>query len=190
MLYNGNSEDKNDPMEGFYNVLRITWDNLIRHFDIQSDLPETGALLVDVEPYDPCMAAETIIRNMITEITQLVHRFSPWYTLPARAFGLVSFRDILTHKNEWRLAPEAIEKWNKQIELIATEIDKKRGILQVMLYVSNVNILEQNPSETIVAVCECTPPVEILIQREFLTSRNIICNECECIFAPRVPIGN
>jgi hypothetical protein len=132
------------------------------------------------------MAAETIIRNMITEITQLVHRFSPWYTLPARAFGLTSFRDIITHKNEWRLAPEAIEKWSDEIEFIAAEIDRNNGMIQVIMYVSNVDILEQNSDATIVATCNCDPPVEIIIQRNFLESREIVCNECDRSFSPQI----
>ena len=185
MLYNGKSEKIVDPIEDFYNVLRITWDKLTRYFDIQSELPETSVLLLDVETHDPCMAAETVLRNMISEITQLVHRFSPWYTLPARAFGLASFRDILTHKNEWRLAPEAIEKWHNEIEQIAAEFDQKHGMIQVIMYVSKVDLLEQDPSETILAVCECEPPVEILIQRDFLDSRDIVCNDCEGSFLPQ-----
>jgi len=186
MLYNGNSEKKIDPMEEFYSVLYLTWDKITRQFDVQAELPEVSALLEDVEPFDPCMAAETIIRNMLTEITQMVHRFSPWFKLPARSYGLVSFRDILTHRNEWRLAPEAIEKWQDEIEVIAAEIEKKHGIIQVMMFVSNVQTLEQSPKDAIIAVCDCEPPVELLIVRNFLESRDIVCKECHAVFVAQL----
>jgi hypothetical protein len=97
----------------------------------------------------------------------------------------LAYRDILTHKNEWRLAPEAIEKWSDEIETIAAEIDRKNGILKMIMFVRNMDILDESPEDQIIAVCECDPPVELLINRGFLEAQDIICKECKRSFIPQ-----
>jgi hypothetical protein len=179
MLYNKDSQNTIDPLDAFYDVLHLTWDEVCTQYDVQAALPETSTLLEDVEIYDPCLAAETILRNMLTEVTQLVHRFSPWFTLPPRSFGLISYRDIITHQKEWRLAPEALQKWQKQIDRIASEIDQKRGLIDAVLFIDKMDILDECPEDTIVAICECQPPKELLVKRAFMDSQTIICNQCK-----------
>lgn len=182
MLEEKNSIRDQDPIDAFYEVLSSVWGKVTWEFDVQAGLPSLTTLFAGLGSFDPCVVAETILRNMITEVTQQVHRFSPWYKLPARAFGLIAFRDVGTHQHSWYLAPEAIMKWQDEIQKIAGEIDTKRGLIQAILVVDDMDLLEQDRQPKIVAVCKCIPPVELLVAREFLDNQEIVCNDCQETF--------
>ena len=184
MLEKGTSNNLNGPLETFFDMLLLAWESISAEYDVQDDLPDTLSLLEDVEIHDPGMAAETIIRNMLSEVTQLVHRFSPWYTLPARSFGLASCRDFVTRKNVWRLAPEAIEKWNNQIEMITTEIEHKKGLLKAIMLINDIDTLDHCSKDTVVAICKCIPFKELLMKRTFLEDNSIVCKACNMPFVP------
>lgn len=179
MLYKNSSGNAKDPIDGFYEVLLLVWESISRQYDVLTELPDSRTLFQDVDLRDPCEAAETVVRNMLTDVTQLVDRFSPWYTMPARSFGLFSYRDIISHKTEWRLAPEALEKWSTQIEMLAAEFDQKSGLIDAIVLISELDILDDSPWDTVVAKCECEPPREISVPRSFLTESSIVCNDCK-----------
>lgn len=178
MLYKSSSDDVLDPIDGFYEVLRLVWESISRQYDVLAELPDSRSLFQDVDLHDPCMAAEMVVRNMLTDVTQLVDRFSPWYTMPARSFGLVSYRDIISHRTEWRLAQEALKKWSAQIEMLAAEFDQKSGLIDAIVLISELDILDESPRDTVIAKCECEPPREISAPRSFLNQSNIVCNDC------------
>ena len=173
-------------MEDLFNVLGEAWTQITAAYDVHAEFPEIKTVFRGAHHPDPCISAEMIVRNLISEVTQLVHRFSPWYTQPARAFGLVSYRDPVTHRNNWRLAPEAVQKWEGLIDRIAAELYQKNGLVEAVLFIDQLDILEEESSESVVAVCECTPPKELLIKRIFLDQGAIICRECEERFSPLV----
>jgi len=175
----GSSSGTVDPLEGFYNVLMEAWGAVSREYDVFYDLPDPVQLFKNIELHDPCIAAEMVILNMLIEITEMVDRFSPWYKLPARSFGLTSIRDIITHKNVWRLAPEAIEKWNHWIDRIAGEIDQKAGLIKAVLLIDGIDTLDDDPDESVLAVCHCSPPNELLLKKSFLMGEKILCNHCK-----------
>ena len=179
MLYNRSPDNVVDPIDEFIQTLRLVWDSVAKEYDVIAEIPDNRSLFQDIEIYDPCMAAETILRNMLTDVTQLIDRFSPWYTLPARSFGLVSFRDIITNKMEWRLAPEALKKWQRQIEMLAMQIEQKSGLIDAIVLISDLDILDESPHDSVTAACECVPPKEILVLRAFLESNSIVCNDCK-----------
>lgn len=177
----------NDPLEDLFNVLSEAWSAITAAYDVHAEFPELKTVFKNAHHPDPCISAEMIVRNLISEVTQLVHRFSRWYTQPARAFGLVSYRDPITHRNKWRLAPEAIQKWEGVIDRIAAELYQKNGLVDAILFIDQLDILDEDFSEeSVVAVCECKPPKELLIKRIFLDQGAIICRECEVRFSPLV----
>ena len=182
----GSYTKPDDPMDDLFTVLGEAWDKIAGEYDVHAEFPELRTVFKGTYHPDPCISAEMIVRNLISEVTQLVHRFSPWYTQPARAFGLVSYRDPITHQNKWRLAPEAIHKWEVLIDNIAAELYQKNGLVEAILFIDQLDILEEEPSESVVAVCECVPPKELLIKKNFLDQGEIICRECQERFSPLV----
>jgi hypothetical protein len=172
-------KDITNPMnqiEDFYQVMDFAWETLCTQYDIDSSLPDIKYLLVGAKLEDSVLAAETVVANMLTEITERVHRFSPWYRCPARAFGLISLRNPKTHKIRWQLAPEAVQKWQKIIEPIECEIAYKASLITMM---ESIDQMELDPrEESVVAVCCCSPPKELLVSRAFLLNEGIICNAC------------
>lgn len=182
MLYEKYSDSTANPVDGFYDVLQLAWESISGQYDIIASMPDSRCIFEDIAPQKPCLAAETIVRNMLLCVTQLVDRFSPWYKRPARAFGLVSYRDMITHRTKWRLAPEALKKWNMQIEMMATEFEQKSGLVDAIVLVSGLDILDEKPTDTLVATCECDPPKEILVPRSFLNAHPIVCKECQEAF--------
>lgn len=179
MLYKKTSDSAIDPVDGFYEVLHLVWEVISRNYGVMESLPDTRSLLEGVEHKDPCVAAEMVICNMLMDITQLVDRFSPWYTRPPRSFGLVSFRDMISHKTKWRLAPEAQDKWQYQIDMLAEEFAQKSGLIEAIALISDLDILDECPTDVLIAMCECNPPKEIMVTRSFLKNNHIVCNECK-----------
>jgi hypothetical protein len=172
--------DITNPMnkiEDFYQVMEYAWETLCAHFDLDATLPDIKCLLMGVDLDDSVMAAESIIANMLTEVTERVHRFSPWYRAPARAFGLISLRDPKTHMIRWKLAPEAAQQWQNIIEPLECEIAYKASLISM---IETIDQIELDPhSESVLAVCECDPPKELLVSRAFLLEKGIICNACQ-----------
>ena len=175
--------DITNPMnqiEDFYKVLDFAWESLCTHFDISDSMPGVKCLLLGVNLEDSILAAESIIANMLTEITERVHRFSQWYRSPARAFGLISLRDPKTHTLRWKLAPEAAQKWQHIIEPIECEIAYKASLIRM---IETIDEIEFDPrEESVLAVCRCDPPKELLVSRSFLTNEGIVCNACHHSF--------
>lgn len=177
--------DINNPMnkiEDFYGVLEFAWETLSKEFDIDESLPDIKYLFMGANLKDSIEAAETVVTNMLTEITERVHRFSPWYRAPARAFGLISLRDPKTHRNCWKLAPEAVQKWQKILEPLECEIAYKSSLITMMMTIDEIVF---NPHEhSILVVCGCHPPKELLVTQALLQGEGIICNNCHKKFLP------
>lgn len=173
-----------DPIEAFCGVLAYGWKTISREHDVFDELPDIQFLLKGTELFDPAMAAETIVMNMLIEVTQMVDRFSPWYTLPARSFGLTSYRDIITHKNVWKLAPEALDRWKLIIDSLTTEITHKGSLLEIFKRVDRLFTADPCGEASILATCVCNPPKELLVKQSFLRGSGIQCNECLQTFLP------
>lgn len=177
--------DINNPMnniEDLYGVLEYAWETLSAEFDIDESLPDIKAIFIGANLEDSIQAAETVVTNMLTEITERVHRFSPWYHSPARAYGLIVLRDPKTHKTSWKLAPEAIQKWQKILEPLECEIAYKSSLISMVLKIDEMELQPQE--KNVLLVCECHPPKELLVNQAFLKEEGIICNNCHQKFLP------
>jgi hypothetical protein len=180
--------DITNPMnhiEDFYKVMDFAWETLGKQFDIDDTLPDIKCLLLGVNLDDSILAAETIVANMLIEITERIHRFSQWYQSPARAFGLISLRDPKTHTLRWRLAPEAVQKWQNIIEPIECEIAYKSSLIGIIDTIDKIEFDTQD--ESVIAICRCQPPKELLVNKAFLLEQGIVCNACHHKFEA-VPI--
>ena len=85
-----------NPIELLDVTMACAWHTLCAAFDVNTKIPEMCVLLEDIELASPEHAAELVLSNMLLEITEMVGRFSSWYRMPARAYGLISMRDNTT----------------------------------------------------------------------------------------------
>jgi hypothetical protein len=172
------------PIESIYDVLQYAWDTLCQEYDVTAGLPNLQAIFQGVQLDNSEQAARIIIANLIMEITESVHRFSPWYRLPARSFGLISFRDPQTHCIKWSLAPEAEQKWHNLIESLTSEIEHKNGLIEAIILVDNFDNKAPGSEESVLTKCDCIPPKELLIKQAYLDETQIICSACQHPFLP------
>ena len=125
------------------------------------------------------MAARRVMANMLLETMENIGRFSPWYTCPARAFGLVSMRDPVTGRTTWTLAPEGLQKWQPQLDRLTDAIDASYSVLSAIILVDN--LMESEPCECeplLVIHCTCNPPRSIRVTRTELEKAEILCDTC------------
>jgi hypothetical protein len=173
-----------DPIENFYGSINWGWEKISSAYDVSTEMPDAKYLFNNIALNDPNRAAQEVLANMLIEISEQVHRFSPWYKLPARSFGLVSHRDPKSHQITWGLAPEAAQKWCQIINLIAREISSKKGLVEAIILIDDLELEPNYDNHTVLAVCNCNPPRELLIQYKFLIEAGIICNACCHPFLP------
>jgi len=168
-----------DPIEELDECLDHTWRVLCDHFDADGELADIQVLFDGTDTTMPNKAAEIIIANMLIEIVGNIGRFSPWYTKPARAFGLSTIRDIKTNCIRWILAPEAIQKWQTLITPLAGSIYQNSGLIQAMLYVENLMGGAPNQDDCRIASCSCLPSHTIRVKKSVLDKMEIYCNVCK-----------
>jgi hypothetical protein len=172
-----NAEQIFDPVEALVDTLERAWQTLCNTYDISTCLPDLQTLFADADLSIPEHAAGAVLAAMLLEVTECVDRFSPWYKMPARAFGLVSVRDPQTHRNDWVLAPEAQQHWGALLEPIAEIVSKYSGLIQAMILVDD--LMQDIPGDPcITARCQCSPPHNIQIRKSVLEKAEILCHQC------------
>jgi hypothetical protein len=172
-----------DPIEELDDILDHTWRTLCDYYDAGGELPDIQSLFYRADVTTPGQAAEIVIANMLLEVVDGISRFSPWYTKPARAFGLRAIRETITKCTRWRLAPEAIQKWQALIEPLADSIRQNSGAIQAMLYVESLMGSLHYQDECVTARCNCQPPHIIRLKKSALDGMKIYCSVCGQPFA-------
>lgn len=167
-----------DPVGMLDKVLDRAWSSLCETYEVNADLPDMEDLFWGETHSAPEKAAETVLVNMLMEIMESVSRFSPWYRMPARAYGLTSIRDMTSDQTHWMLAPEAAKKWEDVLGLLSISIEKNSGLIQAMLLVEGLAAEDRLDDACIAARCFCIPPRSIHIERTIFDSAEIICNIC------------
>ncbi len=175
-----------DPLEKFYEVLEYAWQTISAAYEVTSEMPEIELLFACVELHDANKAAEQVVINILNEVMEDVGRFTPWYKLPARSFGLTTVRDTASNRVTWVLAPEAIQKWHKVLEPLAGEIHYKSGLIHAMLLVDDLTYRKHSDRECIMAGCQCMPSRVIRLKQNVLNEIEIICDVCN---QPYLPLG-
>jgi hypothetical protein len=166
-----------DPIETLNAMIERAWLELSRAFDVTACLPDTQALFEDADLSRPSQAAEAVLAAMLLEVMESVGRFSPWYKMPARAFGVISTRDGRTGQLRWILAPEAVQRWLHILEPLITVIRKYSGLIQALVLVDD--LMGDTPGDPCVtACCNCIPPHAITLPQSVLVKAEIICESC------------
>jgi len=179
-----NSLDKcHDPVEMLNACLEHAWDKICQAYDATADLPSLPGLFSGADLSSPSQAAQVVLVNMLLEVMECIGRFSPWYTKPARAFGLTSLRGSKTQRTCWLLAPEAIQKWGTVLASLEQAIHKSSGLVQAILLVDGLMARSETEDPCVTASCRCVPPRVIQLKRSVLLKTEIICHLCQQPYA-------
>ncbi|HEX6304302.1 MAG TPA: hypothetical protein VFZ76_08940 [Anaerolineales bacterium] len=177
-----NARDKPiDPVELISGTLERAWEMISLTYDISANLPDMRELFEGANLSRPNQAAEKVIANMLMEVTECVSRFSPWFKMPARAYGLTSMRDRTTNQVSWRLAPEAIQKWEDSLKPLSAAIERYGGLIEAIILVDDL-MLDKLEDPCVVARCSCVPPREMRIKQSILEQAEIQCELCRRAF--------
>lgn len=172
-----------DPIELFHSCLEHAWQTLCGFYDVSAALPEMRILFDGVNLSTPEQAAETALINMLIEVIECFGRFSPYYKMPARAFGLISLREAGLPRPRWMLAPEARHQWQAILEPLALAIHRNSAFIQAVLLVDGLMSRNASQDPTVVAGCSCHPPNYIRLPRSVLAKAEILCDRCNQAFA-------
>ena len=167
-----------NPIDLLDSTLEQVWMTVCKAFDVDGPIPNTQALFANAQLNTPPQAAEAVLVNMLTEVIERVARFSPWYKMPARAFGLASVRHPQTGVTRWLLAPEALQRWTPTLNQLAQAIRLNAGLIQATLVVENISGEDLLSDPQVLAECDCMPPRRIQIGQSILDKTAIICDEC------------
>lgn len=167
-----------DPSEFLDDVLGRIWQTISCTYDSGGCLPDVKALFTDVDLSKPFQAAKTVLAHMLLEAMENVSRFSPWYTRPARAFGLISMIDPYDRQKRWMLASEAIMKWSSALDRLTKAIDQNYSLIRAMLLVEDLLEYAEAGEPWLLASCACNPPRSIQVTASVLHEGKIICDAC------------
>lgn len=171
-----------DPVEALNQTLENAWLAVCRAYDVSACLPEIQTLFTGADLAKPKQAAQSVLVAMLLEVIECAGRFSPWYKLPARAFGLASVSEPGAGAPRWVLAPEAVQRWQESLLPLAQIVGKYSGLIQAMILVDD--LMQDLPGDPCVtAQCGCTPPHTIQIRRSVLEKTLITCHTCMQPFA-------
>lgn len=171
-------------VEELDDVLEWAWRTICEAYDVSADLPDMHALFGGADLTAPAAAAEMVLVNMLAEAVESISRFSPWYRMPARAFGMIQMRDRTTERTRWLLAPEAAQRWESVLKRLAEAIQRNMVLLQATRVVDD--LMRQIPPDDpcVMACCVCEPKRVILINRSVLRRGEVICSGCHHPFLP------
>lgn len=168
--------------EDLLDVLERTWRAVAHEYDVSAELPDMQTLFDGADLVEPCRAAEIVMANMLMEVMESVGRFSAWYTVPGRAFGLLALRDRATNRLQRMLAPEAVKHWAALLGPLAAAIQKNVGLILATQVVDDLIGQSHEPDPCVMARCGCVPPHLILTTRSSLTGAGVICERCHSAF--------
>jgi CBS domain-containing protein len=107
-----------------------------------------------------------------------VGRFSSWYHMPARAYGLVSVQDPVSGCSHRLLAPEAVHKWGAYLDGLSIAIQRNSGLIQAMLLVDGLMMQASLEDPCVFASCACSPARTIRLRQSILAIGEILCDFC------------
>jgi hypothetical protein len=159
-----------------------TWHILCQAYDVSAPMPDVQEIFAGANLRLSGQAAEQVLLNMLVDVAESVGRFSPWYTMPARAFGIMSVRDKTTGRVRWILAPEALERWCRLIEPLAIAISNNTAVIQATWLVDETVRHLSVDASCVRAICHCEPPRRILIEPKMLNKHQVVCECCRQSF--------
>ena len=167
-----------DPL---FETLQYIWTNICQEYDVIAELPGSTTLFEGAQLTRPYDAAETVIVNMLLEIIEKVDRFSPWYTKPAKVFGIAAEHN---RPVRWRLTGQGCDRWWKYMDSLATVIEENENLIKAMMLVEQSMTGSSSDEPYVLAKCYCSPPLTIQVKRSLLNRLEIICDCCQQPFQP------
>ena len=163
-----------DPVEVIHQSIEQAWMAICRCYEVTACMPDMQTLFGGADLARPNQAAENVVVAMLQEANECVGRFSPWYKQPARAFGLTSVRDARLGRVKWLLAPEAVQRWQEILAVLANSIRKYGGLVHAMLLVDDL-MADIDADPCVTANCGCIPPLTIQLRSSVLETAEILC---------------
>jgi hypothetical protein len=178
MVPTDNTEMTLDPVEMLNRILERAWRTMCCTYDAEGCLPDTKTLFAGADLSRPFPAAKQVLTNMLLSVMESIGRFSPWYTRPARAFGINSIRDPATGRSNWMLAPESILRWQITLDQLSDAIQQNYGLIDALILVDG--LMDEHPDDDpiVTACCGCIPPRTIQLTRSVLIKAEIMCHAC------------
>lgn len=165
-------------------VLEAAWRTICSTYNITAGSPTVQVLFEGADLDASTQAAETVIVNMLSEAIEKIDRFSPWYKMPARAFGLIAVRDSTTNCLRWVLAPEAVQRWQQLLGDLTVAIQRNSGLLQATKLVDELVRKAPADDPCVMACCGCVPRRTILVKQSVLLGTEVVCGACKQPFRP------
>jgi hypothetical protein len=167
-----------DPADLLNQAVEHAWHVLCIKYNVTASTPDMLSLFEGVDLSSPERTAEVALARMLLEIIDEVGRFSAWYKMPARSFGLISMRDEVSDCIRWMLSPEAVKQLQEIIDPLAVAVEKNTGLIHAILLVEH--LMRETPEDDpcLKAQCTCDPPRTIRIKKSVLDRAEIICDIC------------
>jgi hypothetical protein len=167
-----------DPIETVEATIHDAWEALCQAYEVNACGPDFQYLLRGVDLSNAEQAAQELVASMLLDIMENVGRFSPWYRMPARAFGVFSVREATTNQIHWLLAPEARQKWSALLGNLSNLLERYNGLIRAMVMVDS--LMDAAPEDPcMAATCACDPPRVIYMRKSVLDQVTIICDSCQ-----------
>jgi hypothetical protein len=167
-----------DPIETINRSIAQAWQALSKTYSVTASQPGITDVFQGADLEYPDQAAEVVLVNMLLEVIESISRFSPWYRMPARTFGLVSMRDPSSGRQRWMLAPEGCQRYAHLLNPIMDAIDSQRGVLRGILLIEGGMETYLNNDPQVILECGCDPPHAIQVRRSVREKSEIICDDC------------
>lgn len=167
-----------DEYEDIFDALDRAWEEISRRYDVIGERPAFQQLFEGANLDPPEAAAEAVIAGMLLEVIDRVDRFSPWYTHPAKAYGVASRRDPEANRLSWGLTRDGLNYWRAQMQDLSAAIRRDRGLVLAGLYVERLDESDPEKSGLVEAMCACSPPRRILVPASLIVSQQVFCEEC------------
>ena len=146
---------------------KATWYLLCCTYDASAALPDFKTLFYGASTHGTFQISQAVLVNMLLEVMENIGRFSPWYTRPARAFGLMEMRGTAglqkpettnrrfakSASHTWNLAPEAVMKWQPALAELSQVIEAEYPFIQAMLLVEDLMDRVEPGDEWVSAHC-------------------------------------
>lgn len=168
---------ESDPVETINTMLQQTWNELCRYYDISTCMPELNCLFSGIDFQDPEIAAERLVASMLMEIMEDISRFSAWYRMPARSFGIISVREPSSNLIHWMLAPEANQRWRVILDKVTRMIRQYSGLIKAVVIMDTL-LDEDSIDPSVRLVCACEPPHTIHLRKSIINRIEIFCDDC------------
>ncbi len=171
-------------------TLQNIWKDVCQTYDVIAPRPQAATLFANTSLIRPYDAAQSVLVNMLLEVIENIDRFTPWYTKPARLFGLETHVNQASNRVDWHLTTDGCDQWWGHIDLLAAVIEKNANLIRAMVLVDSLITAVSLDNSRILAQCHCVPACFIHVKQSILQNTAIVCDLCQQPFSPTDDYSN